>query len=401
MQIVLYDRAEWREKLFPLSLTRPVSNLRTGIWTIDEKWSRYLQSPVSFLTEDYLNKKFPMDEPMGEVLIIRGNVLPNNELLEAVDQLKIGEGLCSNDTVIAVKLTACSKQTLTLLDLDRLDSFDIQLVDYDGEWVQIRYPEDLFIQNEAELNKDFELATKGRMSADLSSTNRVLGDQIFVEEGVLAECANFNTLKGPIYLGKDSQVWEGSSIRGAFSLGEGAIVKMGTKIYSNVSVGPHCKVAGELNTSVIWGNTNKGHDGYLGSAVVGEWCNLGAGTSNSNMKNNSKNVKVYNYQSESRRDAGLGFCGVTMGDHVRCGINTSFNTGAVVGSCSNIFGGGMPPNFIPDFSWGGSEGFDVYDIDKMFQTCELVFQRRNSKFDEIEKNILRAVFELTKKHRKN
>src|SRR5690606_3589553 len=379
MQVVLYDRAEWREDLFPLSLTRPVSNQRTGIWTVDEKWSRYLQCPVSFFTEDYLNKKFPLSDLNGEVLVLRGNVLPNEELLEAIDRLKIGQALCADDVVIALKLTAYSKEDLSVLELNRLQNSDIQFVSYSGEWTQIRYPEDLFMLNETELNKDFELATKGRTSANLSATNQILGDRIFVEEGVLAECANFNTLKGPVYLGKNSQVWEGSSVRGAFSLGEGSIVKMGTKIYSNVSVGPHCKVAGELNTSVIWGNTNKGHDGYLGSAVVGEWCNFGAGTSNSNMKNNSRPVKMYNYRSASRRDTGLGFCGLMMGDHVRCAINTSFNTGTVVGSCSNIFGHGMPCAFVPDFSWGGSERLDIYDVDKMFQTCELVFQRRNSK----------------------
>lgn len=401
MQVVLYDRATWRENLYPLSLTRPVSNLRTGIWTIDEKWSNYLHAPVSFLTENYLVKKYSLIDPQGTVLVIRGNVLPDNELLDAIESLKVGQGLRVKQEVIVLKYTEHSIDNLSKLDIDQLHFTDIEMIDYQGSVSQIRYPEDLFLHNEAELNKDFESLTKGRASADLSSTNRVLGERIFVEDGVSAECANFNTLKGPVYLGKNSQVWEGSSIRGAFALGEQSIVKMGTKIYSNVSVGPHCKVAGELNTSVIWGNSNKGHDGYLGSAVVGEWCNLGAGTSNSNMKNNSQTVKMYHYGLDDRRTTGLGFCGVMIGDHVRSAINTSFNTGTVVGVCSNVFGGGMPPTFVPDFSWGGSGGVDVYDIDKMFQTCELVFQRRNSKFDEIEKDILRFVFDLTKKYRKN
>lgn len=399
MQVVLYDRAAWRESLYPLCLTRPVSNLRTGICTIDEKWSNYLQLPVSFLTESYLAKKYRLATPQGTVLVIRGNVLPNNELLDAISSLEVGQSLRSGNEVIAMKYTAYSEENL--LALEGLHSNDIEVIDYSGRLVQIRYPEDLFIHNETELNKDFELITKGRVTAALSSTNQILGDRIFVEEGVSAECANFNTLKGPIYLGKNSQVWEGSSIRGAFALGEQSIVKMGTKIYSNVVVGPHCKVAGELNTSIIWGNSNKGHDGYLGSAVVGEWCNLGAGTSNSNMKNNSQPVKMYSYETKSRRNTGLGFCGVMIGDHVRSAINTSFNTGTIVGICSNIFGSGMPPTFVPDFSWGGSEGLDIYDMDKMFQTCELVFQRRNSKFDEIEKDILRFVFDLTIKHREN
>ncbi|MFB5944569.1 putative sugar nucleotidyl transferase [Albibacterium profundi] len=401
MQVVLYDRATWRKNLYPLSLTRPVSNLRTGIWTIDEKWSNYLHAPVSFLTENYLAKKYSLIAPQGTVLVIRGNVLPDKGLLDAIENLKVGQGLRTEQEVIALKYTEHSNDSLLELDMDQLHFTDMEMIDYHGSVSQIRYPEDLFLHNEAELNKDFESLTKGRASADLSSTNRVLGERIFVDDGVSAECANFNTLKGPIYLGKNSQVWEGSSIRGAFSLGEQSIVKMGTKIYSNVSVGPHCKVAGELNTSVVWGNSNKGHDGYLGSAVVGEWCNLGAGTSNSNMKNNSQAVKMYHYGLDDRRDTGLGFCGVIIGDHMRSAINTSFNTGTVVGICSNVFGAGMPPTFVPDFSWGGSEGMNIYDIDKMFQTCELVFQRRNSKFDEIEKEILRFVFDLTTKYRKN
>lgn len=401
MQVVLYDRAAWRENLYPLSLTRPVSNLRTGIWTIDEKWSNYLQVPVSFLTENYLAKKYPLTAPQGTVLVIRGNLLPDNELLDAIENLKVGQGLRTKKEIIVLKYTEHSVDNLLKLNIDQFQFADIEMIDYPGSVEQIRYPEDLFLHNETELNKDFELVIKGRTSANLSSTNQVLGDRIFVENGVSAECANFNTLKGPIYLGKNSQVWEGSSIRGAFALGEQSIVKMGTKIYSNVSVGPHCKVAGELNTSVIWGNSNKGHDGYLGSAVVGEWCNLGAGTSNSNMKNNSQVVKMYHYGLDGRRNTGLSFCGVMIGDHVRSAINTSFNTGTVVGICSNVFGAGMPSTFVPDFSWGGSETMDIYDIDKMFHTCELVFQRRNSKFDEIEKDILRFVFDLTTKYRKN
>jgi len=400
MQIVLYDSDLWRVKLFPLTLTRPVSNLRVGILTIDEKWSKYFNVPVSFITEDYLAEKYPLNDISGTVLIVRGSILPDEHLCESLRSLKSGEALVLQNEIIAFKMEVADVHAVSSFHFRDLDIENIKLVHYQGSLIRIDYPEDIFKNNGEEIKKDFELLTKGRASAPLSTTNQVLGDYpIFLEEGVNAEFASFNTSKGPVYLGKSSEVWEGSRIRGPFALCDNSIVKMGTRIYSNVTVGPYCTVGGELNTSVIWGNSNKGHDGYMGNAVVGEWCNWGADTNNSNMKNNFKEVRLYDYEKKDYRETGLQFCGVIMGDYVRCAINTAFNTGTVIGVSVSVFGIGVPPSFIPDFSWGSKDGFTSYELEKMFQTSELLFQRRSCKFDEIEKKLLKSVFDLTKNYR--
>ncbi|TCK85238.1 putative sugar nucleotidyl transferase [Albibacterium bauzanense] len=401
MQIILYDNDLWRVKLFPLALTRPVSNLRVGILTIDEKWSKYFNVPVSFVTEDYLAEKYPLSNVSDNtVLIIRGNILPDEHLCESLRSLKAGEALVSQDEIIAFKTDVADAGTVSSFHIKDLDKKSIKLVHYQESIDRIDYPEDIFKNNGEEIKKDFELLTKGRVSAPLSTTNQVFGDYpIFLEEGVNAEFATFNTSRGPVYLGKSSQVWEGSHIRGPFALGEESTIKMGARIYSNVTIGPYCTVGGELNTSVIWGNSNKGHDGYMGNSVVGEWCNWGADTNNSNMKNNFKDVRLYDYEKKNYRETGLQFCGVIMGDYVRCAINTAFNTGTVVGVSVSIFDVGVPPTFIPDFSWGSKGSFTCYEIEKMFQTSELLFQRRSCKFDEIEKKLLKSVFDLTKNYR--
>jgi len=400
MQIVLYDNDAFRKRFFPLSLTRPVSNLRVGILTIDEKWSRYFDAPVSFLSADYLSQKFPLGVFSGSTLIIRGDVIPDLPLAEALKILKSGEGLVSSNELIAFKTNVVNSKELSSFHFIELKDSDYRPIKYPHTINQLLYPEDIFKKNGDEIKKDYAVLTKGRTSAPLSPTNRILGDDIFLEEGVTAEFATFNTTNGPIYLGRESQVWEGSLVRGPFALCDHSILKMGTRVYSNVTVGPRSTVGGELNTSVVWGNSNKGHDGYLGSSVMGEWCNWGADTNNSNMKNNFKNVRMYDYRTSDYRDTQLQFCGVVMGDHVRCAINTALNTGTVVGVSASIFGAGSLPKFIPDFSWGGPDGFTEYDFEKMAETCELVFQKRNCKFDDTEKNLLRAVFELTNNYRK-
>src|SRR5690606_21457133 len=278
MQIVLYDNDLSRKKLYPLVLTRPVSNLRVGILTIDEKWRKYFNVPVSFVTEDHLIEKYPLNKDVsGAVLLIRGNILPDEKLCEHIRALSLGEALVWQEELIAFKTEVSDLAVLSSFHFKDLDTEDIKLVYYQESINRVEHPEDIFKNNGEAIKNDFELLTKGRVSAPLSKTNQVLGDYpIFLEEGVSAEFASFNTNKGPIYLGNSSQVWEGSHIRGPFALGDHSIVKMGARIYSNVSVGPYCTVGGELNTSVIWGNSNKGHDGYMGSSVVGEWCNWGA-----------------------------------------------------------------------------------------------------------------------------
>ncbi|MGK6352961.1 putative sugar nucleotidyl transferase [Parapedobacter sp. DT-150] len=394
MQLVLFDKMDWRTGLYPLALTRPVADLRVGILTIAEKWGKWLDVPFTFLTEDYLAEKYPLGSLPEEVLLIRGNCCPDSRLCDAVAALGNGQALIAGGEVIALRTDGAAVD-----QLDMAEPGDYSPVSYKYDIVRINHPEDIFINNGQQINSDFELLTKGRSSATISDSNRFIGNRFFAEEGASAECATFNSTRGPIYLAKNSEVWEGALIRGSFALCEGSQVKMGAKIYSNVTVGPYSRVGGELNTCVIWGRSSKGHEGYLGSAVIGEWCNWGADTNNSNLKNNYKPVRLYDYGRMGYRDTGLQFCGMVMADHVRCAINTAFNTGTVVGVGANIFGGGTPPAFIPDFAWAGPAGFSAYQLDKLFETADLVYQRRNIAFDEQERRLLAAVFEITKKHR--
>lgn len=402
MHIILFDRADWRKQLYPLVWTRPVSDLRVGILTIAEKWSKWLGHPHAFLTEDFLQVKYPLglDTQLSEendFLVVRGNCCPDIALLELADKLRKGEGVRDEHGFILFKTDGNG-----IIDLDRsdLDESAYQWIDLQQSFVQIRYAEDVFLQNGKQIANDFDLLTKGRSSAPLSGSNRFLGDQIFAEEGAKAEFSIFNSLEGPIYLGKNSEVWENSAIRGAFALGEGSHIKMGTKVYSNVSIGPHCRMGGELNTSVVWGYSSKGHDGFLGHAVLGEWCNWGADSNNSNLKNNYSNVKVFDYKSGGYRNSGQQFYGVVMGDHSKCAINTSFNTGTVIGVGGNVFGAGFPSKFIPDFSWGASQdNLVTHDLERMFETAALVYERRNRIFDLKEQELLRSIFNQTAKYR--
>ena len=380
--------------LYPLALTRPVADLRVGILTIAEKWGKWLNTSYSFLSEDYLKEKYPLSGQNDDILLIKGNCCPDNRLADALMALRTGQVLMRSGEFIALRT-----ETSVLPGQNLPNLADYSPVAYGHEIVQINHPEDIFVNNGAQICLDFERLTRGRSSAILSASNRFIGDNLFAEAGAQAEFATFNSTTGPIYLGKNSEVWEGSLIRGAFALGEGSQIKMGTRVYSNVTVGPYSRVGGELNTCVIWGRSSKGHDGYLGSAVMGEWCNWGADTNNSNLKNNYKPVRLYDYRKAGYRDTGLQFCGTIMADHAKCAINTAFNTGTVVGVGASIFGSGMPPTFIPDFGWGGNEGFSTYQLDKLFETAELVYERRNLQFNEVEKQLLTAVFELTKKQR--
>ena len=388
MNIVLFDDAA-RESLLPLTFTRPVASLRVGILTIAEKWEKYLNAQSSFLTAGYLSGKFPFN-PAPTSLFINGSVCPDARLLEAITALHDGQALMQKDVLIAAKG----------IDKDSLgDRGHVEEIEFAEAFTRIVFPENIFTCNGEEIKRDFDLLTKGRTSATLSDTNTVLGDNIFVEEGVSVECAILNSKTGPIYFGKNSSVLEGSVIRGPFALCEHGLVKLCSKIYGNTTIGPYSKVGGEINNAVLYANSNKGHDGFLGNSVLGEWCNLGADTNNSNLKNNYAEVKLWDYNKSRFRKTGLQFCGLIMGDHSKCGINTMFNTGTVVGVSSNIFGAGFPRNFVPDFSWGGAQGYEVYNLNKVFETAEKVYERRNSSFDATEKCILENVFELTKQYR--
>ncbi|WP_316848490.1 putative sugar nucleotidyl transferase [Pedobacter psychrodurus] len=387
MTINLFDDACWAS-LRPLTFTRPVADLRIGILTIAEKWGKYLDADFGFYTQDYLSIKFA-PKPNAD-LFINGSVCPDEALLNAVVKLKAGEALYKKDVVVAYIADQHNLEAVKLL----------KQIEYPGDFVQIIYPENIFGHNPAEIRKDFKLLTHGRTSAKISSTNQLLGDDIFFEEGAKAECSVLNSTIGPIYVGKNAEIWEGSLIRGSFALCEGSSIKMGAKIYSGTTIGPNSRAGGEINNAVIWGNSAKGHDGYLGNSVMGEWCNIGADTNNSNLKNNYAAVKLYDYESRKMRNTNLQFCGLIMADHAKCGINTMFNTGSVVGVGTNVFGAGMPPNHIADFSWGGASAFETYKIDKMFETTEKVFARKNLPLDQAEKDIIAKVFELTESYRR-
>lgn len=379
---VLFDDTN-RNHLLPLTFTRPVAGLRVGILTIREKWERHLPAQYSFKTEDYLRHKFPI-RLESENLYINGSACPNAGLLAAIKQLKPGQSLKKGELLLAALL--------------KDEEFDEEKAHQNAEEFTpevnlITRPYHIFSLNAAELEADFELITEGRKSAKISSTNQVLGDRIFAEEGTKAECSILNATTGPIYLGKNSEVMEGSVVRGGLALCDNSVLKLSAKIYGATTVGPHCKVGGEVNNSVFQAYSNKGHDGFLGNAVIGEWCNLGADTNNSNLKNNYDEIKIWNYVKNGFIKTGLTFCGLIMGDHSKSGINTMFNSGTVVGVSANVFGSGFPRNYIPSFSWGGAAGFTQYKLNKAQETAERMMQRRNVPLDQVERDILQHIFD--------
>jgi len=384
MNVVLFDEELNRKNLLPLTFTRPVALLRLGILTIKEKWELHLNTAVSYLTQEYLSKKFPLfDAPSS--LCVNGKLLPNEKLVAALKNLGERQALYKGAELLAWRGSA--------KEVTKISSY--QKVDFQEEVHKVEYVWDLFQKNGQAILADFDLLTRNKRSVTLSDSVTVIGDRalVFLEEGAKAEACILNTSSGPIYIGKDAEIMEGSIVRGPFALGEHSALKLGTKIYGPTTIGPHCKVGGEVNNSVIFGYSNKAHDGFLGNSVVAEWCNLGADTNNSNLKNNYGNVKIYNYAQNKLINTGLQFCGLIMGDHSKSGINTMFNTGTVVGVASNIYGGGFPATHIPGFSWGGSEGFETYKLEKLFETAEKVFERRGLIFDQIEKDILKSVFD--------
>lgn len=396
MNYILFDDNS-RNDLLPFTFTRPVCEIRAGILTIREKWEKFLGESVSFLTEAYLSKKFPL-KIKDDNTFVNGKICPNDALLDEIKKLKTGQKLVDGNTILAVRISGyhfkdeINKNTI-------FDNIYTISVFFHHSYLKINFLYDIFKLNDELIRNDFILLKKGRESASLSPTNRVLGNNIFIEEGVKAECAVFNTTTGPVYLGKNSEVMEGSVIRGPFALCEGSVVKLSAKIYGATTIGPHSKAGGEISNSVIFGYSNKAHDGFLGNSVIGEWCNIGADSNNSNLKNNYAEVKLWNYRAQSFVKTGLTFCGLFMADHSKCGINTMFNTGTVVGVSANIFGGGFPRNFIPSFSWGGASGFTAFSIQKVFEAAEKVLERREKKLDDTEKDILKHIFEITQKYR--
>ncbi|MGB5171431.1 MAG: GlmU family protein [Eudoraea sp.] len=389
MNYILFDD-DARASLLPFTFTRPVAEIRIGILTIREKWEKYLDKKTSTLTEDYLSKKFPLKIGLQNTFI-NASFLPTVNLLESIENLGEDSALFKDEVLIAYKASEpmLSKQWEGLNKKYYKDSL-LRIV---NTW-------DIFSKNGIALQEDYDLLTKGRKSAPISGTNHLINaENIFLEEGAKVEYSILNATHGPIYLGKDSEILEGNLIRGGFALCEKAVVKMGAKIYGPTTVGPYGKVCGEINNSVIFGYSSKGHDGYLGNAVLGEWCNIGADSNNSNLKNNYAQVKLWSYPQERFVQTGLQFCGLMMGDHSKTAINTMFNTGTVIGVNSNIYVPGFPRNFIPSFSWGGASGFTTYLPKKAFEAAKVMMARRGVEFDEVEADILTHVFELTKKYR--
>jgi UDP-N-acetylglucosamine diphosphorylase/glucosamine-1-phosphate N-acetyltransferase len=382
MNVVLFDDEKVWQDLAPLTFTRPISEIRIGILTIKEKWDTSLETKCSYLTQNYLQKKFPLLNKQ-DTIFINATLCPTKELIVGIKELKAQEALLKNNKLLAFRGDISDLNNSAVWHKKEFQAFILEI---NRVW-------DIFQKNDVALKLDFENITQNRVSQNLSKTVTVIGDKnlIFLEEGAKAEACIFNTTSGPIYLGADSEVMEGSAIRGPFSLGEHSALKLNTKIYGATSIGPHCKIGGEVNNTVVFAYSNKAHDGFLGNSVIGEWCNLGADTNNSNLKNNYGAVKLYNYFQKKSIDTGLQFCGLIMGDYSKSGINTMFNTGTVVGVGSNIYGGGFPSTNIPNFSWGGSEGFESYRLDKLYETAEIVFERRGLTFGETEKQILAAI----------
>ena len=389
MNLILFDDTNIRTNLLPFTFTRPVADIRIGIITIREKWEKHLKTSSSSLTTAYLQKKYPTQNGT-ENLLINGALCPDEKLVDAIKNLALGETLVSGELILAAR----SKAT-TLPSKEKVISYLEPFTLIDQPWKIFQY-------NAAQIKSDFALITKGRTSAGIRDKHTIVYDaeNIFVEEGVDIKAAVLNAESGPIYLGKNSVVQEGALIKGSFALCEGATVNMGAKMRGDSTIGPHCKVGGEISNSVLFGFSNKGHDGFLGNSVLGEWCNLGADTNTSNLKNNYDQVKLWSYGKRGFVNTGQQFCGLMMGDHSKCGINTMFNTGTVVGVSANVFGDGYPRNFIPSFSWGGTAGFIPYQLNKVFETAERVMSRRHIELTDIDKEILQHIFDSTEETKK-
>lgn len=389
MNYILFDGPH-RNALLPFTFTRPVADIRVGILTIREKWEKHLGSTTTSITEDYLSEKWPMVEMENNVMI-NASFLPNDILVAMIKNLEHNQAIFQEEEVVA----------FFAKEGEEVDFDSFEVLEFSNDCIKIENTWDIFQKNDIAIREDFELLTEDRFSQPIPKSVNVLSpENIFIEEGAKLEFVTLNASTGPIYISKNAEIMEGSVIRGPFALCESGRVKLATKVYGATTVGPHSVIGGEVNNSVLFGYSNKGHDGFLGNAVLGEWCNIGADSNNSNLKNNYEEVKLWSYETENFAKTGLQFCGLMMGDHSKCGINTMFNTGTVVGVSTNIFGAGFPRNFVPSFSWGGASGFTTYLTKKAFETAKIVMARRNVEFSEEDAKILEHVFEETKKYRK-
>ena len=389
MNYILFDGSV-RNSLLPLTYTKPVADLRVGILTIREKWEKHLSLTTTTITEEYLEEKYPMVE-LEENILINASFCPTKSLVEKVKNLSKNEAIFKGQDVIAF-FTSDSQEEV---------NFDeYKQIEFEEEILQIKNTWDIFSLNDKAIQEDFDLITEGRTSEPIPEGTRYINkENIFIEEGAEITFATLNASKGPIYVGENAVIMENSAVRGPFAMCNNAVLKLGSKIFGATTLGPYCKVGGEVSNAVLMGYSSKGHDGYLGNSVIGEWCNLGADTNISNLKNNYAEVRLWDYETGRFAKTGLQFCGLIMGDHSKCGINTMFNTGTVVGVSANTYGSGFLRNFVPSFSWGGASGFTEYKTNKVFEVAAVVMQRKNIVFDAIEQRILEHVFEETSKYR--
>ena len=391
MNYILFDGSS-RSQLLPFTYTRPVADLRVGILTIREKWEKMLGYTTSSVTEDYLVDKFPMVE-FNDNIFINASIIPSENIVKMIKSLTENNAIFLDNEPLA--FFAKKDQEVNFDTYNVTDYSFKDIIKIENTW-------DIFKLNGEAIDRDFQLLTSGRDSQPIPDSVVVFNEQqIFIEEGAVLPLCSLNATEGPIYIGKDSEIMEGALIRGPFALCNNATVKMGAKIYGPTTIGPHSKIGGEINNCVIFGYSNKGHDGFLGNSVLGEWCNLGADTNNSNLKNNYAEVRLWDYETERFAKTGLQFCGLMMGDHSKCGINTMFNTGTVIGVSANVFGSGFPRNFIPSYSWGGYSGMMTYKTNKAFEVAKVVMERRNESFTAVDRQILEHIFEETKRFRRD
>lgn len=389
MNYILFD-GETRNSLLPFTYTRPVAEIRIGILTLREKWEKHLGLTTTTITEEYLEAKYPMVE-MEENIMINASFLPTKELVAQIKNLKANEAIFKGDDVIAFFTTDSQEE---------INFEAYQQYDFDEELLQVKNTWDIFSMNDKAIQQDFDLLTEARTSQPIpAGVQAVNPENIFIEEGAKLTFATLNATDGPIYIGENAEIMEGVVVRGALAMCENSVLKLGAKVYGATTIGPFCKVGGEVNNSVLFGYSSKGHDGFLGNSVIGEWCNLGADTNNSNLKNNYAPVRLWDYNTGRFAKTGLQFCGLMMGDHSKCGINTMFNTGTVIGVSVNIFGSGFPRNFVPSFSWGGASGFTEYKTNKVFEVAKVVMQRRGITFDVKDQAVLEHVFAATSSYR--
>ncbi|WP_299704738.1 GlmU family protein [uncultured Pontibacter sp.] len=395
MNIILFDEPVIRQSLLPLTFTRPVACIRVGIMTVAEKWQKYTDASVSYLTQSYLQQKFPAQFQTSS-LYINGAVCPDPQLVQQVKSLQAGESLWQDGLLVAVH--AGEREFKTVEDLAN-HTFELKQECQPQTIIQEVW--EIFVQNGEQIRSDYKVLTEGRESQPIGDKYTMLygEENIFIEEGAKIRAAILNAESGPIYIGKNAQIHEGAVVKGPFAICESSNVNVGGKMRGDVTIGPFSKVGGEVAASVIFGYTNKGHEGYLGNSVLGEWCNLGADTNTSNLKNNYAEVKIWSYAKGGFKNTGQQFCGLIMGDHSKSGINTMFNTGTVVGVSANIFGAGYPRNFIPSFAWGGAAGFETFQLRKANEVAEKVMERRSVAYDETERAIMADIFEQTREYR--